>query len=258
MKQKIISVHRHCSRCAVTDGLDMSIAIAFQPIVDCLERRVIGYEALVRGSEDQDAEFVMSSVTKQNRYAFDQMCRAKAIEYASQLGMQDKFLSINFLPNAIHNPEQCISSTLEVARKFNFPFENIIFEFTEAEKFTNLDSIKQIINTYKVLGFKTAIDDFGSGYAGLSLLADLQTNIVKFDMALIRNIHSDIVRQTIFSHTLSMLNQLNIDVIAEGIESKQEMRWLRSVGVRFMQGFYFAKPEINALPLIDTRLFELH
>lgn len=90
------------------------------------------------------------------------------------------------------------------------------------------------------------------------MLADLQTNIVKFDMALIRNIHSDIVRQTIFSHTLSMLNQLNIDVIAEGIESKQEMRWLRSVGVRFMQGFYFAKPEINALPLIDTRLFELH
>lgn len=258
MKQKIINVHRHCSRCAVADGLDMTIAIAFQPIVDCLEQRVIGYEALVRGSDDQDAEFVINSVNKKNRYAFDQMCRAKAIEHASQLGMQDKFLSINFLPNAIHNPEQCIAATLEVAKKYKFPFENIIFEFTEAEKITNIESIKQIINTYKVLGFKTAIDDFGSGYAGLSLLADLQTNIVKFDMALIRNINSDTVRQTIFSHSLNMLNQLNIDVIAEGIESKQEMRWLRSVGVRFMQGFYFARPQVNSLPLIDTSLFELH
>ncbi|MDW6005370.1 EAL domain-containing protein [Vibrio mangrovi] len=227
---------------------------AFQPIVDCQEKRIVGYEALVRGQNNEDADVVIASVKNDSRYAFDQMCRVRAIENASRLGL-DLLLSINFLPNAIVHPEQCLQATLEVAGRFKFPTENIIFEFTEVEEIEDISGMLEIIRTYRDMGFKTAIDDFGSGYSGLGLLADLQTDIVKLDMSLIREIDKDAIRQCILKHSLSMMNELNIDVIAEGIESKEEMLWLQQAGIRFMQGFYFAEPEINRLPLVDSEVF---
>ncbi|SJN52920.1 Blue light-and temperature-regulated antirepressor YcgF [Vibrio ruber DSM 16370] len=227
---------------------------AFQPIVDCQKNVIVGYEALVRGQNEEDADTVIASVKKDSRYAFDQMCRVRAIENASRLGLE-LLLSINFLPNAILHPEQCLQATLAVADRFRFPTENIIFEFTEVEAIEDVSGMLEIIRTYQNLGFKTAIDDFGSGYSGLGLLADLQTDIVKLDMSLIRHIHQDPVRQCILKHSLNMMNELNIDVIAEGIESKEEMLWLKRAGIRFMQGFYFAAPEINRLPLVDSQVF---
>jgi EAL domain-containing protein (putative c-di-GMP-specific phosphodiesterase class I) len=253
--------HQHGSKNEHRTSLEMrniDFSIAFQPIVDCLESKIFGYEALVRGGDEQNADSIIKTISANHRYSFDQQCRDRAIQQAVRLGMQDKFLSINFLPNAINRPETCIRSTIEAAQRFGFPIKNIIFEFTEVEKIRNIETIKQVINSYKSLGFKTAIDDFGAGYAGLGLLADFQSNIVKIDMALIRNIDHDIVRQTILTHSLSMLKQLNIDVIAEGIESQQEMRWLRTAGVRYMQGFYFARPLTNALPEVNRKVFELH
>ncbi|MGX9416720.1 EAL domain-containing protein [Vibrio sp. RC27] len=240
------------------DGQATDFYIAFQPIVDCLESKIFGYEALVRGEDELDAESVIHTVGRANRYEFDQLCRERAIEVAAGFNIQDKYLSINFLPNAINCPEKSILSTVNAAKNMGFPIEKIILEFTEVEKIHDIGVVKHVLNLYKKLGFKTAIDDFGAGYAGLGLLADLQTDIVKLDMALVRNIDRDTVRQTILTHSLSMLNQLNIDVIAEGVESHQEMRWLRSAGVRYMQGFYFARPQINGLPEVDIRAFELH
>lgn len=101
------------------------------------------------------------------------------------------------------------------------------------------------------MGFKTAIDDFGAGYSGLNLLADFQTDIVKLDMALIRNIDTDTGRQTIVTHTLNMLRELGVRALAEGIESEEEYRWLKAAGVELMQGYYFAKPGFESLPEID-------
>jgi EAL domain-containing protein (putative c-di-GMP-specific phosphodiesterase class I) len=234
-----------------------TVSIAFQPIVNCIEQRIVGYEALVRGSNNENADIVMAKVTKQNRYSFDQLCRNKALEDASRLGL-DLMLSINFLPNALANRRHCVESTLEVAQRYNFPTHNIIFEFTEVEKMRNAVNVANIIKTYKQLGFKTAIDDFGAGYSNLSLLADLQTDFVKLDMSLIRNIHQDHVRQTIVSHTIYLFKALGIQVIAEGIETQEEMSWLRSSGIELMQGYYFARPLTGLLPLVDFSLVTSH
>jgi len=258
IKQRKLLGRRANGRYKDIDGLETDFYIAFQPIVDCLESKVFGYEALVRGEDQEDAESVMNIVGENNRYAFDQLCRVSAIQKAAELGMQDKYLSINFLPNALHCPEKSIISTVNAAKEAGFPIEHIIFEFTEVEQIHDIRVTKRILNTYKKLGFKTAIDDFGAGYAGLGLLADLQTNIVKLDMALIRHIDRDTVRQTILTHSINMLNQLKIDIIAEGVESYQEMRWLRTAGVRYMQGYYFARPSTDTLPEVNITAFDLH
>lgn len=244
-----------CQRCAHKGSLAFDFTMAFQPIVHCGRRQVFGYEALVRGPNNEPAFSVISRVNDDNRYLFDQMCRVKAIALASKLKL-DAMLSINFLPKAVYKPERCIRTTLEAAETYGFPLERIMFEFTEVEKIEETSVVKAIVNYYKEAGFKTAIDDFGSGYAGLGLLADFQTNIAKFDMELIRNIHNDAARQAIVSNCLNLFKDLNITPLAEGIETQAEYHWLRDAGVELMQGYWFAKPGFESLPEVTAASFE--
>lgn len=243
-----------CSNCADKSSLNFDFTMAFQPIIDCKSKQIFGYEALVRGLNNESAFSIISKVNDDNRYLFDQLCRIKAIALAAKLGLQS-MLSINFLPKAIYKPERCIRTTLDAAEKYNFPIEKIMFEFTEVEKIEDVDFVKSIIEYYKNLGFITAIDDFGSGYAGLGLLANFQTNIIKFDMELIRNIHQDRARQSIIKNCLNMFGDLNITALAEGIETIEEMEWLREVGIELMQGYLFAKPGFECLPAVDFNIF---
>ncbi|ELL9331623.1 EAL domain-containing protein [Vibrio fluvialis] len=239
-----------CQQCAAERALDFDFTMAFQPIIDCQAQRVFGYEALVRGLHNEPAPVVIAQVTEENRYLFDQQCRIKAISLAAKLGI-DGILSINFLPNAVYQPERCIRTTLEAAKTYQFPTQNIMFEFTEGEQISDSRHIKRIIEYYQSLGFRTAIDDFGAGYSGLNLLADFQTNIVKLDMALIRSIDSDFARQAIVRHCLAMFAELNITPLAEGIETLAEYQWLKEAGISLMQGYLFAKPGFECLPAVN-------
>ena len=239
-----------CDNCADKGHLDFDFTMAFQPIVNCKTQQIFGYEALVRGLNNESAYSIISKVNDDNRYLFDQHCRVKAIALAAKLKL-DAILSINFLPNAIYKPERCIRTTLEAAKKYGFSTNKIMFEFTEDEKIENSDFVKRIVEYYKNSGFKTAIDDFGAGYAGLGLLADFQTNIIKFDMGLIRNIDQDKTRQIIIKNCLGLCHDLNITPLAEGIETKGEMLWLQEAGIELMQGYYFAKPGFETLPQVN-------
>ena len=239
-----------CSNCADSSELDFDFTMAFQPIINCQSNTIYGYEALVRGLNNESAYSIISQVNDDNRYTFDQLCRIKAIALASKLGI-NTMLSINFLPNAIYKPERCICTTLEAAKKYNFPTTNIMFEFTEVEKIEDSSHVERVVSYYQELGFKTATDDFGSGYSGLNLLADFQTDIIKLDMALIRDIDKDTKRQTIVRNCLNMFEELNIMALAEGIETVEEYHWLKSVGIELMQGYLFAKPGFECLPDVN-------
>ncbi|NWL15746.1 EAL domain-containing protein [Pseudoalteromonas sp. Scap03] len=239
-----------CSNCADSSELDFDFTMAFQPIINCQSNTIYGYEALVRGLNNESAFSIISQVNDDNRYTFDQLCRIKAIALASKLGI-NTMLSINFLPNAIYKPERCIRTTLEAAKKYNFPTTNIMFEFTEVEKIEDSSHVERVVSYYQELGFKTATDDFGSGYSGLNLLADFQTDIIKLDMALIRDIDKDTKRQTIVRNCLNMFKELNVMALAEGIETVEEYHWLKSVGIELMQGYLFAKPGFECLPDVN-------
>lgn len=256
MKQELTIYDRFsCDNCSDINGLDFDFTMAFQPIINCKTNKTYGYEALVRGLNNESAFSIISRVNDENRYLFDQLCRVKAIALASKLKLET-MLSINFLPNAIYNPQRCIRTTLDAANKYNFPAEKIMFEFTEVEKIEDTNFIKNIVEYYNKLGFKTAIDDFGSGYAGLGLLADFQTNIIKLDMELIRNIDTDFARQSIVRNCLNIFRDLNITPLAEGIETKEEFVFLRDLGVELMQGYFFAKPAFESLPNVDFTVLQ--
>lgn len=229
------------------ERLDMDFTMAFQPIVDVAAGGVWAHEALVRGTEGQGAGWVLGQVTDANRYAFDQSCRIKAIELASALPMDGARLSINFLPNAVYKAETCIRATLAAARRTGFPTDCIIFEVTENERVVDHDHLKSIFTEYKRHGFLTAIDDFGSGYSGLNLLAEFQPDIIKLDMELTRNIDADRARRSIVKAILTVCDDLAITPIAEGIETVDEAKTLRDLGVTLMQGYLFARPAFQAV-----------
>jgi EAL domain-containing protein (putative c-di-GMP-specific phosphodiesterase class I) len=224
--------------------------MAFQPIVDIQARSVFAHEALVRGAAGEPAGKVFERVDQRNRYGFDQACRVKAIEWAARLGMETP-LSINFMPNAVYEPERCIRTTLQAAERCSFPTDRIIFEITEGERVDDPEHLDRIIRYYQAQGFQTAIDDFGAGYAGLSLLADFRTDLVKLDMGLVRDIDSKPGRQAIVKATLSACESLGIRAIAEGVETPAELDVLREFGVRLFQGYLLAKPGFETLPEVD-------
>ncbi|MDX2222970.1 MAG: EAL domain-containing protein, partial [Rhodospirillaceae bacterium] len=196
--------------------------MAFQPIIDIRARKIYGYEALVRGPSGEPAGSVLSQVNDQNRYAFDQACRVKAIEQAAALGL-DRKLSINFLPNAVYEPKACIRATLAAAKRVNFPLYLITFEITEDERIRDTKHLQGIISEYRNQGFRVALDDFGAEYAGLNSLSALQVDAIKLDMALVRNIDQDDRRRTIALGMIGVCHDLNIDVVAEGVERPEEL-----------------------------------
>ncbi len=224
--------------------------MAFQPIIDAAKGAVWGYEALVRGVAGEGAAAVLSRVGDRQRYRFDQACRVKAIELATRLFPRDHTLklSINFLPNAVYEPAACLRATLAAARKASFPHDNIMFEFTENEAVRDTAHLRAIIAEYRKQGFVTAIDDFGAGHAGLGLLADFQPDLIKLDMHLIRGIDTSRARQVIVAGLMGMARELELGVLAEGIETEEEFVMLKAAGVHLFQGYWFARPAFEALP----------
>ena len=245
-----------CTHCGSHEKarFDHGFSMAFQPIFDCATGEIFAHEALARGVDGAGASEVIAQVTTSNRYSFDQNCRTKAIQMASQLGLDGR-LSINCMPNAILDPINCLRTTIVAARKHAFPTHRLIFEFTETEKIEDIAQFRSVINAFRHLGFTVAFDDFGAGHANLGLLSDVQPDVVKLDMSLVRGIDRDRTRAAIVDACLRMCAEIEIDVVAEGIETVEEFMHLRDAGVRLFQGYLFGKPQFEGLLHVsDVRL----
>ena len=241
---------RPCSACRDGEPLDFQFSYAYQPILDVKKHSLFAHEALVRGPAGESAFSVLSKVNEDNRYKFDQACRVKAIQTAASIGLPSR-LSINFMPNAIYKPELCIRTTLEAARQFNFPIDRIIFETVEGEQVNDGKWLAQVLKEYQRIGFMTAIDDFGAGFAGLNLLADFHPDIIKLDMGLVRGIHASKSRQVIVRGIAGIAAELDILLVAEGVEVLDEYLCLRDLGIDLMQGYLFSKPLFESCVQID-------
>lgn len=240
-----------CTGCR-TPAAHFDLAMAFQPIVDVEADTIFAYEALVRGADGTSAGALLASLTEDTRYAFDQACRKAAIEQAVAAGLLDTgaLLSINFMPNAVYSPLACIQLTLETARATGLPTDRLMFEFTENERL-DVDHVIGIVDAYRKMGFTTALDDFGAGHAGLGLLARFTPDVLKLDMELVRDIDTILSRRLIVESVARMARAMGITVIAEGIETEAEATTLRTLGIRYLQGYHFARPAVRALPFVN-------
>ncbi len=235
-----------CRDCLSGADLGFQIRMAFQPIIEWSSQSIVGYEALVRGSQGEGAAAVLARINEQNKYYFDQACRVKAIETATRLGL-NKLLSINFMPNAVYNPETCIRATIEAADLYGFDIRNIMFEVTEGEQILNHNHLLKIFQSYAARGFITAIDDFGSGFAHEDWLHTLKPRVLKLDMALIRDIDQLPEKQQRLQQILTQCTLLGCKVLAEGVETAAELHYLSTQGIDWFQGYFFARPQLEQL-----------
>lgn len=247
IKPEMLFDESHCAECACGEGLDFTFTFAFQPIVDVLNKTVYAYEALVRGPDGEGAPSILGRVNEQNRYAFDQICRVKAVKLAAKLKMSAR-LSINFMPNAVYQAEYCIRTTLAAAKNYNFDTSKIIFEITEGEDLTSVEHLASIIEAYQEMGFSTAIDDFGAGYSRYNIMMACPPGLLKLDMGLVRNVHKEANKQAVVAGIITMMKLLGGKIVAEGVETEEEYFWLRSQGITLYQGYLFAKPGFECLP----------
>ena len=239
---------------AAAGGVDFDFTFAFQPIVDATAREVIAFEALVRGPDGESSAEIFARVPKENLYRFDQACRLKATHMAKRLNMRAR-LNVNLFPNSFQRTGMNVHATLEASIHEGFPVKDLIFEVSEAEEIEHFTSVADIFRAYRDFGFQTAIDDFGTGYSGLSMLTEYQPDYIKLDRNIIADVHKFHVKQTIVGGIHAICERLNIALIAEGVEKVEEYEWLRRSGISLFQGYYFARPVMEALVEVQPSVY---
>jgi EAL domain-containing protein (putative c-di-GMP-specific phosphodiesterase class I) len=220
--------------------------MAFQPIVDIADQRIVAHEALVRGQSGESAASILAAVTPETLYAFDQACRTKAIELAARLGLPGR-LNINFLPNAVYEPVACIQATLAAARRTGIAPDRLTFEMVESEDVAVPGHLRRIVETYRQIGFRVALDDYGTGHSGLLRLSELRPDSIKVDRQLVAGISEDRMRQAMMRALLGFCDEVGIEAVFEGVETAAEVGTLRALGARYMQGFLFARPALERM-----------
>ncbi|MCY1034120.1 EAL domain-containing protein [Corallococcus sp. BB11-1] len=219
----------------------------FQPIVHARDTSsIFAHEALMRG-RDRDGALVsparMLDTAREADLLFqlDLAARTTTIREAVRHQLRTH-LFINFTPTAIYDPAYCLRSTVAAIREAGIPEEHVVFEIIESDRSANAEHLRAIVDFYRKAGFKVALDDLGAGYSSLNLLHQLRPEFMKLDMELVRGVHADPYKASIVQKLLEIARQLGIQTVAEGIETPEELSWVRRHGVDFVQGYLIAKP----------------
>ncbi len=228
-----------------------SITVYFQPIIDLHSQTIYAYECLSRGVLADGSLMspqVMFDTAKKTDLLFnlDRQCRETAIKTAAVKNIPTNIF-INFLPSAIYNPEFCLRDTVKWAQQLEFDPDKIVFEVVETEHIRDINHLIAILKLYKSKGFRTALDDVGSGYSSLNLFATLAPDIIKIDLEIVRDIHNSEVKQAVAKALIQMGRDAGCKVLAEGIESLEEYNWFKTAGADYAQGYYFARPTVEPL-----------
>lgn len=229
---------------------DSDIQFAFQPIIDTKNMKISSFEALLRNHEGRYPELILADLPERERYEFDLKSKAIAIQQGARLLQNEQSLSVNLLPGAITHNKQVVVELLSYLEQANLHPNRLILEITESEMVKENEAFYAAIEDIRAAGIRLALDDFGAGYAGLSLLADLMPDKIKLDRAITNRIHESGPRQAILHSVFEFANATGSHLIVEGVETFDEWLWLNNAGVRKFQGFLFARPQLNGTSAI--------
>lgn len=222
-------------------------SFAFQPIVALADGRVAAYEALARGRAGEPAAEVLARLDSELGEALDTVLHRHALRQASELGLEAD-ISLNLMPRNVENIGDLLERTLRLGETLRIGPERITVEIVETEIIRDAGRFLAAANRLRAAGVRLAIDDFGAGFAGLTLLTRFQPDCVKIDMSIVRDIDASGPRQAIVHGIIRTCTDLGIDLVAEGIESEAEFDWCRREGIHFGQGYYIARPGFESLP----------
>jgi len=230
----------------------------FQPIVSLYKKKIMGYEALIRGPSDSPLHSPFNLFDTAERFdlstKLEYICREVTIRRYASLDVKEK-LFINVSPSVLLQPDFKKGETLKLLDQFGVDPRSVVIELTEHQPTDDFQLMREAIIHYRKMGFEIAIDDLGAGYSGLRLWSELQPEYVKIDMHFIQGIHNDPIKLNFVRSIQNIASSLNCNVIAEGIETEDEFKVVEQLGITHAQGYYFARPTAIPLEKVDKSLF---
>ncbi|UXY08761.1 diguanylate phosphodiesterase [Kosakonia sp. ML.JS2a] len=233
---------------------DQPCQFAFQPIIEPLRGNISSIEALIRGPNGGSPLEYFSSIAPDKLHEADLASKAWALAMASRMGIGNHKVAINLLPMSLVKIPGAVDILLSQITRNNLDPGQIIVEVTEDEVISGYEEFTWAIRQLRAAGIGLAIDDFGSGFAGLSLLAKFQPDKLKIDRTIVTDIHLHGPKQAIVKAIIDCCAELQITVVAEGVEKVEEWCWLEAVGIERFQGFLFARPVLNGISPINWPL----
>ncbi len=229
----------------------------FQPIISLRDGSILGYEALSRGPAGTPLQNpdTMFSVAREcgKLWELELLCRSKALESVYKQNTPiSLFLNVN--PFVIHDEQFMKGFTKDYLKKYNINPKNIFFEITEKSAMEDMTGFKQTIEHYKNQNYKIAIDDAGAGYSGLTMITDIHPHYIKLDIKLIHDIDKDEYKKELVKSLYEFCRVSNVFLIAEGIETKEQLSTLINIGVHYGQGYFIQKPQELIAPLKEDVL----
>ena len=228
---------------------EKQIRTVFQPVISIRDGTVLGWEALSRitcASEFSNPEELFRAAEEYSRlWDLELLCRTKALEsaYKFMIPPYRKKLFLNVNPNIMHDETFKKGFTKEFLRQYKIAPQHVIFEITERNVVKDMLGFRSTISHYKSQDFKIAIDDAGAGYSGLNLISEVNPNYTKLDIKLIRDIDSDHMKKALVKGMVEFSNASNVKLIAEGIETHEELETLINLGVQYGQGYFIQRPD---------------
>lgn len=236
------------------------IKTVFQPIISLRDGSVLGHEALSRSTCDsliENTDILFKAAGFHNKlWELELLCRTTALEaaYKFMIPPYSKKLFLNVNPNIIHDEQFKKGFTKTFLSQYDIESVNVIFEITERNAIKDLDNFIVAIEHYKSQDYKIAIDDAGAGYSGLNLISDVNPHYLKLDMKLIQGINTDNLKYALVKGMVEFSKASNTSLIAEGIETYEELEVLIDLGVQYGQGYFIQKPNADILDISEDVL----
>ncbi len=224
---------------------------AFQPIIEPLRGNISSLEALIRGPNGGSPMEYFATIPLNKLHEADLMSKGWALAMVRQLGIGNHKIAINLLPMSLVKIPGAVDILLDHITRNKLDPGQVIVEVTEDEVISSYDEFTSAIRQLRAAGIGLAIDDFGSGFAGLSLLAKFQPDKLKIDRTIVTDIHKHGPKQAIVKAIIDCCAEMQIAVVAEGVEKIEEWCWLEAAGIERFQGFLFARPVLNGVSAIN-------
>ena len=214
-----------------------------------------GYECLLRGRAEDGAivpphQLLDWARSENLTFMLDRLSRETHLLNAGALlaDRADLLVLVNFMPSSIYRPDFCLRSTCAAADRAGLASERVMFELVETEEIADRAHTKEILGHYRDAGFGVALDDVGSGFASLDLVADLDPDLIKIDLGLVHRARTSAEDRATCRRIVELGRQRGRLVLAEGIETADDHRLARDLGVDLVQGFLLGVPSPTLPP----------